>query len=82
MISRHLKQALSGDFRCVYGKIHLQILLGMQWCVMCIFPFLKCYNFIKGIMRIYTVFLKNLRHVFILHLLIFQNIYNFQQKDV
>ena len=82
MISRHLKQALSGDFLCVCGKIHLQILLGVQWCVMWIFPFLKCYNFIKGIMRIYTVFLKNLRHVFILHLLIFQNIYNFQQKDV
>ena len=42
------------------------------------FPFLKCYNFIKGIMRIYTVFLKNLRHVFILYLLTFRNIYNFQ----
>ena len=33
-------------------------------------------------MRIYTVFLKNLKHVFILHLLTFQNIDNFQQNGV
>ena len=75
-------QALSGDFRRACDKMHKQILLGVQCCVMCIFFFLKCYNFINGIMRIYTVFFKNLRHVFILHLLTFQNIYDFQQKDV
>ena len=77
----YIYQALSEDFWGAWGKMHMQILLGVWWCVMCIFLFLKCYNFIKGIMHMYTVFLKNLRHVFLLYLLTFQNIYNFQQKD-
>ena len=77
----YIYQALSEDFWGARGKMHTQILLGVWWCVMCIFLFLKCYNFIKGIMHMYTVFLKNLSHVFLLYLLTFQNIYNFQQKD-
>ena len=48
----------SGRFR------HAQILLGMRWCAMSIFLFLKFYNFIKGIMHIYIVFLKNLKRMF------------------
>ena len=40
-------------------------LLGIKWCVMCIFLFLELYNFTKGIMRIYTVFLKNPRQMFL-----------------
>ena len=39
------------------------------------FTFPKMLNFIDGIVRIYTVFFKNLRYVFILHLLTFQNIW-------
>ena len=31
------------------GKMHAQILLGVQWWVMCIFLFLRFYNFVKGI---------------------------------
>ena len=38
------------------------------------FTFSKMFNFINGIVRIYTVFFENPRHVFILHLLTFQNI--------
>ena len=57
-------QALSGDFQQARGKMHMQILLGMRWCAMCIFLFLKLYSFIKGIMPIYIVFFKNLRQVF------------------
>ena len=43
----------------------------MQWCTMCIFLFLKLYNFInfynfiKGIMCICTVFLKYVRPMFV-----------------
>ena len=44
-----LLQALSGDFQCACGKMHAQILLGVRWCVMSIFLFLKLYNFNKGI---------------------------------
>ena len=39
----------------------------MRWCVMCIFLFLRFYNFIEGIVRIYTIFFKKLRPLF-LHL--------------
>ena len=39
----------------------MQIALGMQWCVMFIFLFLKSDNFIKGIVCIYIVFFKKLR---------------------
>ena len=68
---QHLLQALSGDFQCAYGKMHVQILLGVWWCVMSIFLFLKFYNFIKGIMRIHSIFKKPKTNVFILHLLTF-----------
>ena len=51
-------QALSGDFQCVCGKIHAQILLGMQWRAKSVFLFLKFYNFVKGIMRIHNIFKK------------------------
>ena len=56
-------QALSGDFQHVCGKKHKLILLGMRWCVMSVFLFLKFYNFFKGIMQIYIVFPKNLRQM-------------------
>ena len=48
----------------------------MQWCGMCIFLFLKSYNFIKGILCKYIVFLKKLRPLF-LHLLI--NLFKYLQ---
>ena len=67
--SRSINQALSGDFQRVCGKIHVQILLGMRWCAISIFFFLKFYNFIKGIMRIHSIFKKPKTNVFILHLL-------------
>ena len=52
----HQNHALSGNFQCAYCKMHAQILLGMQWCVMSIFFFLKFYIFIKGIMRMHSIF--------------------------
>ena len=75
-------QALSGDFQHACGKMHVQILLGVQWCVMSIFFFLKFYNFIKGIMHIHSIFKKCKTNVFILHSLTSKNIYNLQQNDV
>ena len=54
-------QALSGDFKYASGKMHTKILSDVQWCAMCISLFLKFYNYIKGIMYMYIVFLKNLR---------------------
>ena len=65
------KAGLSRDFQCTCGKMHVQILLGMRWCAMSIFLFLKFYNFIKGIMRIHSIFKKPKTNVFILHLLTF-----------
>ena len=45
---------ISGHFRRfsqrTCGKMHAQILLGVQWCAISIFLFLKFYNFIKGTM--------------------------------
>ena len=64
-------QALSGDFQCACCKMQAQILLGVRWCAMSIFLFLKFYNFIKGIMRIDSIFKKPKTNVFILHLLTF-----------
>ena len=55
--NNHL-QALSGDFYRMCGKLHTEILLGVQWFVMSIFLFLKFYNFIKGIMAIHSIFKK------------------------
>ena len=66
-----LHQALSGDFQRACGKIHAQILLGVRWCAISIFLFLKFYNFIKEIMRIHCIFKKRKTNVFILHLLTF-----------
>ena len=51
------------------GKMHMQILLGVQWCAISISFFLKFYNFIKGIMRMHSIFKKPKTNVFILHLL-------------
>ena len=79
---QELYQALSGDFQCACGKMHVQILLGVRWCVMSVFPFLKVYSFIKGIMHIHSIFKKLKTNVFILYLLTFQNIYNLQQNDL
>ena len=64
-----------------------QILLGVRWCVMCIFLFLQFYNFIKGIMHIYIylrdyahlhthMFLKNIRQMFLCFTYC-SNMYNF-----
>ena len=70
-------QAFSGDFQQVYEKMYAKITLDVQQCLMCIFLFLKCYNFIKGNVCIYIVFLTKLRLiVFIPNLLTCSNIYN------
>ena len=61
----------SGDFQRTCGKTHTQILLGVRWCAISIFLFLKLYNFIKGIMRIHSIFKKPKPNVFILYLLTF-----------
>ena len=60
--------ALSGDFQCTCGKMHVRILLGMQWCAMSIFLLLKFYNFNKRIMCIYSIFKKLKTNVFKCHL--------------
>ena len=65
------KQALSGDFQLACGKMHAQILLGMWWCTMSIFLFLKFCNFIKGIIHIHSIFKRSQTNIFILHLLTF-----------
>ena len=64
-------QALSGGFQRACDKMHAQILLGMRWCAMSIFLFLKRYNFNKGIMRIYSIFEKPKTNVFKCYLLTF-----------
>ena len=64
-------QALSGDFQGVCGKMHAQILLGVRWCTMSIFLFLKLYNFDKGITRTYSILKKPKTNVFKCHLLTF-----------
>ena len=64
-------KALSGDFQCVCGKLHAQTLLGVQWCAMSIFLFLKFSNFIKGIMHRHSIFKKPKSNVFIFHILTF-----------
>ena len=66
-----LMQVLSGDFQRTCDKMQSQILLGMRWCAMSIFFFLKFYNFVKGIMRIHSIFKKPKTNVVILHLLTF-----------
>ena len=60
--------------------MHVQILLGMRWCVMSIFLFLKFYNFTKGITRIHSIFKNPKTNVFILHLLTLI-IYDLQRND-
>ena len=64
-------QAYSGDFQRACGKLHMQIVLGVQWYAMSIFLFLKFYSFIKGIMRIHSILTNPKTNVFILHLLTF-----------
>ena len=39
--------------------------VNVRWCAICIFPFLRFYNSIKGIVRIYGVSLKTLRSLFL-----------------
>ena len=46
-------------------QMHVQVILGVQWCLMCMFLSLKFYNFIKGIVQIYVVFSKTLRPMFL-----------------
>ena len=66
-----VKQAPSGDFCRVCGKVHMQILLVVRWCVMSSFLFLKFYNFIKGIMHVHSIFKKPKTNVLIIQLLTF-----------
>ena len=54
-----------GDFEHAGGKMQSKILLGVQWCAISIFLFLMFYNFLKGTMHTYIVFLKNLRPMFL-----------------
>ena len=53
-------QTLSGDFQHACGKMQAYVPLSVRWCAMCIFVFLRFYNFIKGIVHINIVFLKML----------------------
>ena len=46
-------------------QMHVQVILGVQWCLMCMLLSLKFYSFIKGIVRIYVVFSKTLRPMFL-----------------
>ena len=62
-------QDLSGDLQRVCGKMHVQILLGVRWCAMSIFLFLKLYNFNEGIIRIYSIFKNPKTNIFKCHLL-------------
>ena len=45
--------------------MHLKLPVGVQWFVMCIFLLLRFYDFSKGIVYIYKVFLKRLRPLFL-----------------
>ena len=49
----------------------------MRWCAMCIFLFLKLYDFIKGIAYVHYIPKKVKTIVFILNLLTCLNISNF-----
>ena len=50
--------------KCIHKYICVNT-IGGRWCAMCIIPFLRFYNFIKGIMHIYKSFLKNMRQSFL-----------------
>ena len=69
-------QTLSGDFQHACGKMQAYVALSVRWCAMRSFVFLRFYNFIKGIVHIYIVFLKMLGPL-LLYLQTFLNIYNF-----
>ena len=71
-LAKHQTQALSGDFQ------HMHLTKCTHECAMCIFLFLKIFNFIKEIVHIYIVFFKKVKTiVFVLNLLTCSNIYNF-----
>ena len=71
-LAKHQTQALSGDFQ------HMHLTKCTHECAMCIFLFLKIFNFIKEIVHIYIVFFKKVKTiVFVLNLLTCSKIYNF-----
>ena len=78
---KYLMLVFSRDFQHACGKMLVQILLGMWCCVMCIFLFLRLYNFINWILHIYTVFLKNLRTLFLYLTYELVNFKNFNRTD-
>ena len=63
LFSKIRGQALSGDFQHACGKMHAQIQLGVRWCTMCFFLCVRFYNFIKGIVILYIVFLKEAKTI-------------------
>ena len=61
--SFHFLTQIAGPFRRLSTRVQQNAWVNtfdMQWCPMCIFLFLRFYNFIKGIMPIYKVFLKKI----------------------
>ena len=54
------RQVLSGDFQHARGKMHVQLSPKKS-----IFLSLRFYNFIKGIVRIYIIFFKKFRLLFL-----------------
>ena len=69
-----LEDAYSGPFRRFSKRVWQNarpVLLGVRWCAMSMFLFLKFYDFNKGIIRIYSIFKNPKTNVFKRHLLIF-----------
>ena len=60
-----VRQANAGPFRRFSTRVWQNARVNTVRRAMCILLFLKFYSFIKGIMRICLVFLKNLRRMFL-----------------
>ena len=58
-------QTLSGDFKHTCDKMYALKTLGVRWWAIRIFLFQKFYFFIKGSVRIYIIFFKKLRPLFL-----------------
>ena len=76
-IIRVMLTIITGRFRRFSTRVWQNTSINTVRHAMCILLFVTFDNFIKGIMRIYIVFLKKRKsNVFILHILTCSNIYN------